>query len=78
MFTLWSAYLKIFRNIDLDGTPLLIFAAVFVIVGVQFLLMGILADLVMRTYFESQNKKTYQIKESVNLTSDYKSAPIAR
>lgn len=76
--TLWSFYLKIFRHIDLDATPLLIFSAVFVIVGMQLLLMGILADLLMRTYFESQNKKTYQVKDLVNLekslrlvTSDY-------
>lgn len=69
----WSLYLKVFRNIDLDGTPLLIFSAAFIIVGVQFLFMGILADLIMRTYFESQNKKTYQIKESVNVESEYKS-----
>ena|SRR3989338_2533785 len=62
----WSLYLKIFRNIDLDGTPLLIFSAVFVIVSVQLLLIGLLADLVMRTYFESQGKKTYQIKEALN------------
>ena len=78
LLALWSLYLKIFDNIDLDGTPLLIFSAVFVIVGVQFLLMGILADLVMRTYFESQNKKTYQIKESVNLESEYTRSVIAR
>ena len=78
LLALWSVYLKIFRNIDLDGTPLLIFAAVFVIVGVQFLLMGILADLVMRTYFESQDKKTYQIKESVNLGHDYRPAATTR
>lgn len=66
LMTSWSLYLKIFRGIDLDATPLLIFAAVFTIVSVQLLLMGILADLIMRTYFESQNKKTYQVKESVN------------
>ncbi len=67
ILTGWSVYLKLFKNIDLDGTPLLIFSAVFIIVSVQFLLMGILADLLMRTYFESQDKKTYQVKESVNL-----------
>lgn len=66
LLTAWSLYLKIFKGIDLDATPLLIFAAVFIIVSVQLLLMGILADLIMRTYFESQNKKTYQVKESVN------------
>lgn len=67
LLTGWSIYLKIFQHIDLDATPLLIFSAVFVIVSVQLLLMGILADLVMRTYFESQGKKTYQLRETVNL-----------
>ncbi len=74
----WSLYLKIFQNIDLDGTPLLIFSAVFVIVSVQFLLMGILADLVMRTYFESQGKKTYQVRESMNLQHDYRPTQTTR
>ena len=68
LLTLWALYLKIIRSIDLDHTPLLIFSAVFIIVSVQLILMGILADLVMRTYFESQDKKTYQVKESLNLT----------
>lgn len=70
LLTGWSFYLKLFRHIDLDATPLLIFSAVFIIVGVQLLLMGILADLMMRTYFESQDKKTYQVKEAVNLERD--------
>lgn len=70
LLTAWAFYLKLFKNIDLDGTPLLIFAAVFVIVSTQLILMGILADLIMRTYFESQGKRTYQIKELVNLRND--------
>lgn len=67
LLSIYALYLKLFRGIDLDGTPLLIFSAVFVIVAVQLLLMGILSDLVMRTYYESQNKKTYQIREAVNV-----------
>lgn len=70
ILTAWSFYLKLFKHIDLDATPLLIFSAVFVIVSVQLLLMGILADLVMRTYFESQDKKTYQVRDAVNLDRD--------
>lgn len=70
LLSAWALYLKIFKNIDLDGTPLLIFAAVFIIVGMQLLLMGVLADLIMRTYFESQDKKTYQVKNTVNLEQE--------
>lgn len=68
--TAWSFYLKIFRHIDLDATPLLIFSGVFLIVSVQLILMGILADMLMRTYFESQGKKTYQVKDTLNIDSN--------
>ena len=70
-----ALYLKVFKSIDLDGTPLLIFSAVFIIVSVQLILMGILSDLVMRTYYESQNKKTYQVRESVNVKEYYSRIP---
>jgi glycosyltransferase involved in cell wall biosynthesis len=43
-------------------TPLPTLAALFVIVGVQCLLMGVLAEMQMRTYFESGHRKTYRIR----------------
>ncbi len=43
-------------------TPLPTLAALFVIVGVQCLLMGILAELQMRTFFQSSDKKTYRVR----------------
>jgi dolichol-phosphate mannosyltransferase len=48
------------------GTPLPIFSALFIIVGVQLVVMGILAEILMRTYYESQDKKPYTIKEKIN------------
>lgn len=69
VFTAYALYLKIFQGIDLDATPLLIFSSVFVIVAVQLLLMGILSDLIMRTYYESQGKKTYLTREVFNAKS---------
>jgi hypothetical protein len=35
-------------------------------VGVQFIMMGLLAELQIRTYHESQSKATYLVAESVN------------
>ncbi|MEJ1237301.1 glycosyltransferase family 2 protein [Chryseolinea sp. T2] len=48
---------------DIWGRPLLILGITLVLAGIQFLTFGIIAELVMRVYFESQHKKTYQIKE---------------
>ncbi len=42
--------------------PLLMVAVVLIISGVQFLSMGLLADILSRTYFESQNRPIYAIR----------------
>lgn len=59
--------LKFFSSISLVRTPLPVLATLFIIVGVQLIVMGILAELLMRTYYESQQKKPYSVKETVNL-----------
>jgi glycosyltransferase involved in cell wall biosynthesis len=45
------------------NNPLLLLSVVIFIVGVQFILMGLLAELVMRTYHESQSKPTYVVRD---------------
>lgn len=56
-------YQKIYFKTDMSGNPLLILTAVFIIATIQFILMGLLAELLVRTYHESQNRPTYVIKE---------------
>lgn len=48
-------------------TPLPIFSAMLIIVGAQLIVMGVIAEMIMRTYYESQSKKQYSIKEKINL-----------
>jgi glycosyltransferase involved in cell wall biosynthesis len=48
---------------DIWGRPILILGISLVLGGIQFLTFGIIAELMMRTYYESQNKKTYNIRE---------------
>ncbi len=48
---------------DIGHRPLLTLGIVLVIAGIQLITTGFLAELVMRTYFESQNKTPYSIKE---------------
>lgn len=50
--------------------PFLLLAVFLFFLGVQFFLMGLIAELLVRTYHESQNKKTYMIKRAVNIISD--------
>jgi glycosyltransferase involved in cell wall biosynthesis len=55
-----------FRAYRIGDRPLLMLAVLLIILGVQFLVMGLLAELVVRTYHESQNKPIYHIKETIN------------
>ena len=48
---------------DIWGRPLLILAVLLIIVGIQFFSIGILYDLLMKTYFESQDKRPYRIRK---------------
>jgi hypothetical protein len=62
-----SAVILRFFGLHLVQTPLPIFSALFIIVGIQLIVMGIIAEMLMRTYYESQGKKSYLIKETINL-----------
>ena len=59
--------LKLFHIRDFVTTPLPIFSALFLIVGVQLVAMGILAEMLMRIYYESSDEKPYLISEKINL-----------
>ena len=60
-------YLKMAGRADFVQTPLPLFTAIFFIMGVLMILMGVLAELIVRTYFESQGKTTFTVRERVNL-----------
>ncbi|TYP97326.1 glycosyltransferase involved in cell wall biosynthesis [Tenacibaculum adriaticum] len=48
---------------DIWGRPLLIFGVISIIISLQFFTVGIIADLLMRTYYESQKKRPYAIRK---------------
>lgn len=48
---------------DIWGRPLLILGITMLLGGIQLITIGFVAELIIRTYFESQDKKTYRIKE---------------
>jgi len=60
-----SATFVVIRKVCLGGewiSPMLFIAVLLIIVGVQFLLMGLLAEIQIRTYFASTKKPYYKIK----------------
>ena len=64
--TLLGAYLTVFKLLTenkIGDRPLLQLAALLMVLGVQFVSTGIVADMIMRTYHESQRKPIYFVRE---------------
>ena len=59
---------KFAYNFPMNRNPLLVLTALLIATTIQFILMGLLAELLVRTYHESQNRPTYVIKEILEST----------
>jgi glycosyltransferase involved in cell wall biosynthesis len=62
---LYLTVMKLVYQADLVDRPLLLLAILLVMIGVQFVTMGLLAELVVRTYHESQHKPIYTVREEI-------------
>ena len=61
---------RLFFFISVTGSPLFQTSVMFFILGFQSILMGLIAELLVRTYHESQRKPTYTVRTRINLSSD--------
>jgi glycosyltransferase involved in cell wall biosynthesis len=59
----WLAYLRLFGNESIGNRPLLLLGILMILGGVQLVTTGLLAEMLSRTYHESQDKPTYVIRE---------------
>jgi glycosyltransferase involved in cell wall biosynthesis len=62
-----TLYMKLFEHFSMNRNPLLILTAFLLFMGVQFIVLGLLGELNARTYFESQGKPIYVVKDRINL-----------
>lgn len=58
--------LRIFAGEHMIRSPLLILSVMLVILGFQSIMQGLIAELLVRTYHESQNKLTYTVRKTIN------------
>lgn len=54
---------KILKGVNIGGRPLLLLGTLLIIVGIQFIGMGLLGEMIVRVYHESQKKPIYAIKK---------------
>jgi hypothetical protein len=73
--TAYLGFQRVFLGIHLAGRPIVLLAILMVVVGVQFVSLGLLGEMLVRTYHESQRKPIYRVREVVEST---RSLPAAR
>jgi len=85
LFLAYLAFLKLwagvqggwagFHDTRIGERPLLILSVLLIILGVQFLVMGLLAELIVRTYYETQDKTVYYVQEVLRAAPDGRPQP---
>ncbi len=63
VITAYLGWVRLVQHQAIADRPLLLLGVLLVFTGVQFLTFGLLAELMARTYYESQSKPTYVIRE---------------
>lgn len=63
----YALYLKFFAHVSFIETPLPLLFTLGFITGVMCILMGLLAEVLVRIYYEAQNKTPYTVKERINV-----------
>ena len=58
---------RMFFLVSVLGSPFFLIGVMFLILGFQSILMGLIAELLARTYHESQAKLTYTVREMINI-----------
>lgn len=59
----WLTYGRLFGNVSLSSRPMLLLGISLIITGLQFVTFGLLAEMQVRTYHESQSKPVYVIRK---------------
>ncbi len=68
--TILAVYLtaiRLFTDQGLSNRPLLLLAILLIVLGVQFITMGLLGEMIIRTYHETQDKPIYMVREVLGL-----------
>jgi len=66
----YLTYVRIFLHEGIRDRPLLLLAMLLIIVGVQMLAMGLLAEMIMRVYYETGGRTIYAIRERLDHFQD--------
>ncbi|MGK7929821.1 MAG: glycosyltransferase family 2 protein [Microcystaceae cyanobacterium] len=71
----YLTFIKLVLGASIGHRPLLLLAVLLILTSIHLLSVGLLAELIMRTYHESQQRPIYRVREIVGLSPSEQSGP---
>jgi len=66
---LYTTFERLFLGVPMGSRPLFLLAILMILIGIQFIAFGLLGEMQIRTYYETQNKPIYVVKETLGWDS---------
>jgi glycosyltransferase involved in cell wall biosynthesis len=60
-----AIFQRLFQSVPMGNRPVMVLGVMLVLIGMQFLVFGLLAEVLARTYYESQNKRIYVLRRVI-------------
>jgi glycosyltransferase involved in cell wall biosynthesis len=70
VISIWLSIQRLFLGQSLANRPLLLLGVILIVIGFQFIMLGLLAEIMVRAYHESSGKTIYVVREVVDSETD--------
>jgi glycosyltransferase involved in cell wall biosynthesis len=74
IIAIWLSYQRLVLKVSVANRPLLLLGVLLIVIGFQFITLGLLAELMVRAYHESSGKAIYFVREVIDSEAEKKSA----
>jgi glycosyltransferase involved in cell wall biosynthesis len=66
LISLWLSYERLVLKVSVANRPLLLLGVLLIVIGIQFITLGLLAEIMVRAYHESSGKRIYVVREVID------------
>lgn len=66
IISLWLSYQRLVLKVSVANRPLLLLGVLLIVIGIQFITLGLLAEIMVRAYHESSGKTIYVVREVID------------
>jgi len=70
LLAVYTTFERLFLGVPMGSRPLFLLAILMILIGIQFIVIGLLGEMQIRTYYESQNKPIYIVRETLGWDPD--------